>query len=57
MGGEERCIRGFGGENVKERDRLEGPGVGGRIILGWIFRKWDWAGLIWLKIWTDDGIL
>jgi len=42
---------------VGERDRLEGPGVDGRIILRWIFRKWDWTGLIWLKIWTDGGLL
>jgi len=25
---------------VRERDHLEGPGVDGRIILRWIFRKW-----------------
>jgi hypothetical protein len=40
-GGEERCIGGFGGENVRERDHLEGPGVDGKIILRWIFRRWD----------------
>jgi hypothetical protein len=37
---------------------LEDPGVDGRIILGWIFRKWDvraWTGLIWLKIGTEGG--
>jgi hypothetical protein len=31
------------------------PRVGGRIILGWIFRKWDvgmWTGLGWLRIET-----
>jgi hypothetical protein len=31
------------------------PGVGGKIILGWIFRKWDvgvWTGLGWLRIET-----
>jgi hypothetical protein len=31
------------------------PGVDGRIILRWIFRKWDvgvWTGLGWLRIET-----
>jgi len=27
--------------NVRERDHLENPGVGGRIILRWIFGNWD----------------
>jgi len=25
----------------EERDHLEAPGVDGRIILRWIFRKWN----------------
>jgi len=36
------------------------PGVDGRIILRWIFRKWDvgvWTGSIWLRIATGGGHL
>jgi len=43
-----------------ERDHLEEPGVDGRIILRWIFRKWDvgaWTELIWLRIGTGGGHL
>jgi hypothetical protein len=36
----EACTGGWWG-NLRETDNLEHSGVGGRIILRWIFRKWD----------------
>ena len=59
-GGDERRIRGFWWGNLKERDHLGDPGVGGRIILRRIFRKWNvgvWSGWSWLRIWTGGGLL
>jgi len=59
-GGEEKCIQGFGGENLRERDHLGDPGVDGRIILRLIFRKWDvgvWTGSSWLRLGTGGGHL
>jgi len=44
----------------EEKIPLEKPGVGGRIILRWIFRKWDmgvWTGLGWFRIGTVGGHL
>jgi len=32
-------IRGFWWVNLRERDRLGDPGVDGRVILIWVFRK------------------
>jgi hypothetical protein len=65
-GGEERHIQGFGGRNVRERQHLGDPGIGERIILRWIFRKWSvgaetrsmWlrkgtsGGHSWMRLWT-----
>ena len=44
----------------EEKNHLVDPEVEGRIILRWIFRKWDagpWPGVIWLRIETGDGHL
>jgi len=46
--------------NLRERDHLGDTGVDGRIILLWIFRKWDvgvWTALSWLRIGTGGGHL
>jgi hypothetical protein len=44
---------GFWWRNLRERDHLEDPGVGGRKILRQTFRTWyvgAWTGSIWLRI-------
>ena len=50
----------FWWENLSERDHLGDPGVDGRIILRWIFRKQDVGGMDWidcLRIGTGGGHL
>jgi hypothetical protein len=55
----EVCTRCWWG-NLRERDHGEDQDVGGRIILRWIFRKWEgvvgtaWS---WLRIGTGGGAL
>jgi hypothetical protein len=56
--GKREAYTGFWWGNLKERDHLEDPSIDGRIILGWIFRKWDmgvWTGSSWLRIGTGGG--
>jgi hypothetical protein len=36
-----------------EGKRPGDPVVGGRIILGWIFRKWDVGGMDWIELAQD----
>jgi hypothetical protein len=60
MGGEERFIPRFWWGNLREINHLEDPGVDRRIILRWIFRKWDvdlWIGSSWLRVGTGGGHL
>ena len=51
---------GFWSGNLTERDHWEDPDVDGRIILGWIFRKFEGVvgtGWSWLRIGTGGGRL
>jgi len=56
--GRGEAYTGFWWGNRREKDHWEDPGVEGRIILRWIFRKWDvgiWTGLGCLRIGTGGG--
>jgi len=58
--GEGRGVYRFWWGTLGERDHWRDPGVGGRIILRWIFRKWDvrvWTGSSWLRTGTGGGHL
>jgi hypothetical protein len=46
--------------NLSEKDHMEDQGVDGRIILRWIFSKYDvgiWTGSRWLMVGTGGGHL
>ena len=45
---------------MRVRDHFADPGIDRRIILRWIFRKWDvgvWTGSSWLRIGSGGGHL
>ena len=41
--------------NLRERDHLEDPEIDWKIILRWIFRKWDVGGMDWIELWLREG--
>jgi len=43
--------------NLRERAHFEDRGVKENIIVSWIFRKWAWNGLIWLRIGIGSRLL
>ena len=60
MWGRGEAFTGFWWRNLRERDHVGDPGINGKIILRWIFRKWDleiWTESIWLRIGTGGGHL
>ena len=46
-------LTGLWWRNLSERDHFEYPGVDGRFILNWIFRKWE-RGMEWIEL-AQDG--
>ena len=50
---------GFWWGDLREREHLQDSAIDKRIILKWIFKKWNeaWTGLIWFKIGTGEGLL
>ena len=58
-GRQERYINRVFMGDLREEDHLEDLGVDGRIILKWVFKKWDgaWTGIIWIRIGTGGRFL
>ena len=54
--GGERCAQGSVGGNLMERHHWGDPDIDGRIILRWIFRKWEGVvGTGWSWLWIGTG--
>jgi hypothetical protein len=59
MGKRRGVYRVLVGKPEEKKDHLGDLSADGRIILRWIFRKWDvvvWTGLVWLRM-TGGGHL
>ena len=60
LGVQERFTQGFGEGNPMESNQLEDLVTDGRILVRWIFKKWDGetrTGTIWLRTGTGGGRL
>jgi len=58
--GRGEAYTGFWWGKLRERDHLGDPCLDGRIILRWIFGKWElgvWTESIWFMIGTGGGHL
>jgi hypothetical protein len=44
---------GFWWEDLRQGDHLGDSGVDGRIILIWVFKKWDEGGMDWIELAQD----
>jgi hypothetical protein len=56
----EKKNTGFWCEDLKEREHLEEPSIGGIIMVTWVIKKYNgraFNGLIWLKMGTSSGLL
>jgi hypothetical protein len=52
MGGGREVYTGFWWEDLREGDHLGDPSIDGRIILEWIFKKWD-EDMDWIELAQD----
>ena len=53
-GGRGKVYTRFWWGNLRERDPVEDPVMDGRIILRWVFKKWD-GGMDWIDLAQDRG--
>jgi hypothetical protein len=57
--GKREVHKGFCWGDLREGGHFGDPGLDGRKILKWVFKKWDgaWAGLSWFRIGTGGWAL